>query len=458
MAIIYARQSKDRLGDGMAVERQLETCRELAVRHGLTVTRELVDNDVSATKGTRPSFRALLDAIRGGETDTVIVWATDRLYRRLIDLVSLVELAEKSRLSILTVQSGDIDLSTPAGRMLAGMLGSAARFEVEQKGARQVAANEQRAAQGVWQFSRRPYGYRRDSRGKVVQVPEEVAVIQEGYRRTLAGESSYAIVADLNARQLLAPGGKQWSVSQLRERLANPHYAGLVVHQGEVVGEGAHEAIVSRDDFDLSVQRARARAITRTHDNRTKYLLSGIARCGQCGGALFARPEYRRVGGKVMTYQCTSCWGVSRALLPVDDVVERTIVTRLSLPDAAELLTPTVDLGPLLREAAGLRERRADLAALVGEGILTKGDVRDQGSKLNARLERIEAEIGSAQKSAPLASMVGADDIAARWAAAALSVKRELIRALVEVRVNRQMSTRVFDPNAIDLAWKSESA
>jgi DNA invertase Pin-like site-specific DNA recombinase len=460
MAIIYVRQSKDRTGDGAAVDRQLAECKALAKRNGLTVNPEdvFIDNDVSASKGIRPGFEKLLAAVRDGRTNTVIVWATDRLYRRLIDLVSLVELAEKHKLTILTVRSGDLDLSTPAGRMLAGMLGSAARYEVEQKGARQVAANEQRAGKGIWQFTRRPYGYRRDEHGDAVQVPEEVAVISEGYERSLAGESGYSIVADWNARGVPAPGGKQWSVSQLRERLANPHYAGLVVHRGEVVGVGTHEPIISRDEFDQFVQQVKARAARRTFDNRTKYLLSGIARCGQCGGVLFARPEYRRTGGRRMTYQCTSCWGVSRILTLVDELVERTLVARLSMPDAASLLSPAVDVAPLLQEAATLRERRADLATLLAEGVLTKSDVRDQGERLNARIEEIEEAIGAAQSSGPLGAMVGADDVESRWAAASLTAKRELIRALAEVTVNRQLSTRVFDPDSVVIRWRSAQA
>jgi DNA invertase Pin-like site-specific DNA recombinase len=453
MAIIYVRQSKDRQGDGAAVDRQLAECRELAKRHGIEVTEELVDNDVSASKGTRAGFERLLEAVRDGRTDTVLVWATDRLYRRLADLVSLVELAEKHRLTILTVKSGDLDLSTPAGRMLAGMLGSAARFEVEQKGARQVAANAQRAQRGEWQFSRRPFGYERGERGLAVVVAHEAAIIREGYERSLARESGYSIVADWNARGILAPGGKQWSVTQLRERLANPHYAGLVVHQGEVVGEGSHEAIVSREDYERFVQQVRVRAARRTHDNRIKYLLSGLARCGVCSGVLFARPEYRRQEGKVMTYQCTSCWGVSRALTRVDDLVERTIVARLAMPDAASLLTPTVDVAPLVTEAATLRERRDDLAALLAEGVLTRAAVREQSERLGARLSELEYDIGAAQGIGPLGAILGAEDVAARWAEASLTSKRELIRSLAHITVDRQANTRVFDPSAIRVEW-----
>ena len=86
-AVIYARQSLDRDGEGTAVARQLTECHELAKRHKLTITREFIDNDVSASKGIRPAFTELLREIRAGHIDTIVVWHTDRLYRRLGDLV-----------------------------------------------------------------------------------------------------------------------------------------------------------------------------------------------------------------------------------------------------------------------------------------------------------------------------------------------------------------------------------
>src|SRR4051812_27745650 len=124
MAVIYARQSLDRDGEGAAVARQLEDCRKLAELQDLRVEREFVDNDRSASKGVRPQFVAMLEAIKAGDVDTIICWHTDRLYRRTRDLVELVELAEKHALRILTVKGGDLDLNNATGRMMAQIMGA----------------------------------------------------------------------------------------------------------------------------------------------------------------------------------------------------------------------------------------------------------------------------------------------------------------------------------------------
>jgi site-specific DNA recombinase len=455
MAVIYARQSKDREGEGAAVARQLDACRAIAKANGLTVTEEIVDNDVSASKGTRQGFIRLVGAVRQGETDTIIVWATDRLYRRLRDLVDLVELAQDHKLTILSARSGDLDLSTPAGRMLAGMLGSAARFEVEQKGVRQVAANEQRARKGNWQFSRRPYGYERLD-GVVRVIEHEASVIREGYRRSLMGETGYSIISDWNARGIAAPGGKKWSITQLRNRLQNPHYAGLVVHQGEVVGRGTHEAIVSEEDWRSFVLQIKARSGRGAESTRTKYLLSGLALCGVCGSVLFARTEYRRSGGKVMIYACTENWCVSRKLEDVDRVVEAVVIARLALPDAIDLARPRADVGPLMVEANTLRSRRADLAALLADGVLDASAVREQSARLSERLEELESTIATATTSPDIATLANSSEPAQAWAQLPLLSKRSVISKLLTVTLQKQERRGTFNPEDVVIRWLTE--
>ena len=76
------------------------------------------DNDISAFNGKRrPDFEDLLSDIRGGKVDVLLCQHTDRLYRRLRDLVRLFEAGPT--LLIKTLQGADIDLSNATGKMLA---------------------------------------------------------------------------------------------------------------------------------------------------------------------------------------------------------------------------------------------------------------------------------------------------------------------------------------------------
>lgn len=449
--ILYARQSSDRSGEAVAVERQITECRNFARARGLVIDEEIIDNDVSATSGiVRPGFERMLTS----EPTAIIAWHQDRLFRLGRDLERLIDL----EIPINTVTSGFLDLSYPAGRAVARTVAVWSQYEGEQKGVRQQAANRQRAAAGVWQFSNRPYGYERQN-GVVVIVESEAAIIQEALTRYLAGETQYSIVADLNRRKVPTLKGGTWTASQLRDRLTNPAYTGLRYYKGQLMGEGNWPAIIPREQWTrFTVSRA-SRSRAHSWSNRTKYLLSGLAICGVCGANMFARPEYGRKllpdGTKPvrMTYQCTAAWCVSRGLELVDDLVTRTILARLSLEDARQILTPRLKTAPLLAELDDLRQRHAGLAELVAEGLLTVESVREQSPPLQARIGQLEVKLFAAEGGSEFSELIAAEDISEHWHTLMVRAQRRVVSALLTVTIHRQKSTRTFDPRAIQIEW-----
>ena len=80
---LYARISSDRDRDHLGVTRQIEDCERLIARKGGRVAERYVDDDVSAYSGkVRPAYRRMLDDLRGGFLDAVVVWDADRLHRQ----------------------------------------------------------------------------------------------------------------------------------------------------------------------------------------------------------------------------------------------------------------------------------------------------------------------------------------------------------------------------------------
>src|SRR4051794_27352241 len=151
---IYLRQSKDKGGDELAVDRQNTACRNLCKTRGWKVTGTYTDNDVSATNGkTRPQYTELLAAVRRGEVDVIVAWELDRLSRTPLEVEELLALWETTGLVVSTV-SGDLDLSTDAGRLVGRILVSVARGEVERKSRRQKAQALQAAEAGRVPFRR----------------------------------------------------------------------------------------------------------------------------------------------------------------------------------------------------------------------------------------------------------------------------------------------------------------
>lgn len=454
MAVIYARQSLDRDGEGVAVARQLQDCRNLAKLHGLTVDREFIDNDRSATKGPRPAFDELLDGIRAGDIDTIVCWHTDRLYRRVSDLVDLVELAEKHSLKIVTVKGGDLDLTTPAGRMIAGMLGHAAAYEVQHKSERQKSANLARAKQGERQFSTRPFGYERVD-GEIRVVEEEAAVIREAVNRYLAGESWYAIARDFKTRGIVGISGRPFSYQNLRQRAINPALAGVRTYRGEVVSEeGAWPPIIDKITWERFQTALAVRGQQQGWDKKIKYLGSGLYRCGKCGGVMKVTRDYP---SRMPVYMCENL-DVRRRLDRVDELVESRLIARLSQPDVLKLLAPSEDVSALAAESQDLRARIEGLAELFADGTLSSAAVRAQKTKLDARLHSLQQRIAAAEGGEIIGLIASADDVERHWRESMpLKAKRRILDALMTVTIQPTTlgGRNEFRPEHVTIEWRS---
>jgi DNA invertase Pin-like site-specific DNA recombinase len=137
-------------------------CRQLAARRGDRITRIYTDNDFSASNGKRrPDYERLLEQIRAGNHDGVIVWDLDRLHRQPKELEEFIDLADRFGLQLANV-GGDVDLSTPQGRMVARIKGAVAKHETEQLARRVRRKHLELAEAGKDAGGPRPYGYLSD--------------------------------------------------------------------------------------------------------------------------------------------------------------------------------------------------------------------------------------------------------------------------------------------------------
>jgi site-specific DNA recombinase len=454
-AAIYARQSLDRTGEGMAVTRQLAECRALAERNGWQVNEEYVDNDVSASsRKPRPEWSRLLKALDAGAHDAVVCWHTDRLYRRLRDLVDLVEIAESRALRIASVRAADLDLSTPAGRMLAGMLGSAGRYEAEQKSARQIAANRQARKAGRMPWTRRPFGYDLDEHGAVVVVPAEADELRETARSVLDGASLASVARALNARGVTTSTGSEWTVNALKRLLTHPRHAGIVTHNGVVAGEGAWEPIFDRETHERLVVALTDPARRTAADNGHKHLLSGLALCGRCGAPLYASP-YASKGRRYLVYRCHEKH-LTRRLDYVDEVVVETVLARLARPDVVKVFSrdTDADTAALADELARVRDRLDGLGDLYAEGALTAAGLREASGKLKARLEQLQRRIAATGGHEQVVALATSGSVRGRWEALPLRHRRAVIDALMVVTVLPVTRGARFEPEQVAVEWK----
>jgi DNA invertase Pin-like site-specific DNA recombinase len=120
---LYARVSTQE----QTCENQLLELRRYAEARGWTAV-EYVDHAVSGSKDRRPALDLLTADVRRHKVRAVVCWRLDRLGRNLRHLVLLLDEWQARGVAFVTLGEG-IDTSTPAGRLVAGVLGSIAEFE-----------------------------------------------------------------------------------------------------------------------------------------------------------------------------------------------------------------------------------------------------------------------------------------------------------------------------------------
>ena len=241
---MYARISHDPEGDQLGVNRQVADCHALADRRGWPVAEVYVDDDRSAYSGrVRPHYRRMLDDIRAGSVDAVVVWHLDRLHRQPKELEEFFEVCDAARLSALASVTGDTDLATHDGRFLARILGAVARKESDDKSRRITRKHLELAQAGKpTGGGSRPFGYRDDRR---TVDPTEAAVVREAAARIRAGDSLRAVASDWNERGVATVGGGPWTPHVLKRMLIGARLSAQREYKGEIVAPGDWEPILT---------------------------------------------------------------------------------------------------------------------------------------------------------------------------------------------------------------------
>lgn len=122
---LYARVSTH---DQQTLPLQMRAMRDYAAKRGWAVAVQI--KEVGSGAAERELREKLLAAARRREIDVVLVWRLDRWGRSLVDLVvTLKELAELGVAFVSLTEA--LDLTTPTGRAMAGLLSVFAEFEHE---------------------------------------------------------------------------------------------------------------------------------------------------------------------------------------------------------------------------------------------------------------------------------------------------------------------------------------
>ncbi|MFJ9176724.1 recombinase family protein [Streptomyces sp. NPDC102360] len=341
---IYTRIGRDDEAEGLGVVRQEEDCRLRCAARGWEVAEVYEDNDLSAyqRRTVRPEFRRMLEDLKAGRIDGVVAWDIDRFTRQPRELEAWIDEYEDAErrerhLAFDSVSASDIDLSTENGRFIARIKVTVADKSSADTSRRTKRKHLELAAQGRLPGGRAPYGWNRADRRTL--VPEEAENLRKAVTDFLGGVRWASIAREWRDKGIRSHSGGHFDDSKIRRMLLNPRLCGYRMHQGELFLDehgapvvGDWEPVVTPDEWYLLVEKVRKVSEGReARDHATKYLLSGIARCGRCGTKMRAFPSYRKSKtSSRFRYACPGrndggCGGVARVGEPVDRLVRNAV-------------------------------------------------------------------------------------------------------------------------------------
>ncbi|VAV91971.1 Site-specific recombinases, DNA invertase Pin homologs, partial [hydrothermal vent metagenome] len=243
------------------------------------------DGGISGGHMQRPALQSLMEEIKRGQVDVVVVYKVDRLTRSLTDFAKLVDIFDRHDVSFVSVTQA-FNTTTSMGRLTLNVLLSFAQFEREVTAERirdKIAASKKK---GMWMGGNPPLGYDNKYK-KLVINPSEAKSVQLLFDLYL--KLGNVILVKKEAKQLglvtkvrisvnaKMRGGKEFSRGHLYHLLSNPIYVGNVKHKGEVFS-GEHEGIIDPAIWEEVQTRLKVNAVNRysTFNLKAKHMLTGL--------------------------------------------------------------------------------------------------------------------------------------------------------------------------------------
>ncbi len=390
-AALYARVSSNRQDVDLSVSAQLRALKDYARANGYSVAREYVDEAESGRVADRPQFREMIEegSKPNAPFQVILVWKFSRFTRKREHAVAFKSMLRRKGVRVVSITEHADD--SPTGKLMEAIIESVDEFYSENLAQEVVRGMREAASRGFFLGSKAPFGYKRvkandgaKERPTLEVDPATAPIVKEIFESSLRGNGLKEICRELNDRGI-TNRGRRWYKGGLYYLLTNEAYTGTAVWgrnskgekaQDPVRVEGAWPALVSRELFDAVQQAMRDRApkVRRPARVGSKFLLSGLLKCGVCG-----RP-YSGQGAKSGQYGYYICGTLFR------EGAGTCSARYLNASKVEEFVVQKI------RERILTEETIVELVTLVAE------EIDAMAGELSGRLEVIEAELGDVRK------------------------------------------------------------
>ena len=323
-AAIYARYSSDNQRDA-SIEDQVRLCRSRLDREGWNLVEAYTDHAISGASTLRPGYQKMLEDARAGLFDCLVAEALDRLSRDQEDIAGLYKQLSFAGVTLVTLSEGEVN-ELHVG--LKGTMNALFLKDLADKTRRGLEGRVRSGKSGGglcygYDVYKTVDGSGEHERGARRINTSEAEIVIRIFTEYAKGKSPRRIAFDLNKQNIPGPSGRDWGPSTINGNRArgtgilnNELYIGKLVWNrlryvkdpktGKRISRLNHECDwIVQDVPDLRIvpnevwQEVKSRQGKATRNTRPdtkkatpfwertrpRYLVSGLIKCGQCGGS-----------------------------------------------------------------------------------------------------------------------------------------------------------------------------
>lgn len=424
--VVYARYSSNGQTE-QSIEGQLSDCQDYADKNGYTIIGEYIDRALSGKESEhREQFQQMIKDSEKGRFKYVLVWKLDRFARNRYDSARYKAALKQNEVKVLSVKENISN--SPEGIILESVLEGMAEYfllDLIEK----VHRGQVMSAKKCKALSKPPIGYKLDEDKHYIIDEETAPTIREVFRLWIENYPVVEIAELLNSKGIRTNRGNKWSVDAIRKIVENEKYHGVYDSMGIRV-EGGIPAIVS-DDVWMEAQarcernkRGEFSRRARNHGGKVSYLLSGVLKCGCCGGNMSGETVIKHLKDgttrKYPYYTCISkklspekrpkirCKKKSVACHKIDELVKRVLKDFMM---SAEVLAEIKRLGEIISKEQGidknavavlkkqhreLDRKRKNILDAIEEGIWTP-TTKERLQELEKQIANVAHELKAIQ-------------------------------------------------------------
>ncbi|OEH86209.1 hypothetical protein BHU72_11775 [Desulfuribacillus stibiiarsenatis] len=322
---LYVRVSTDEQArEGFSISEQQTRLQAYCIAQGWDHYELFIDDGYSAKDIDRPKLNEIIDMVKQKQISKVMVTKLDRMSRRLLDLLNLIDFFQDHSVSFVSVSEA-FDTNTPAGRLTLQVLGAVAEFERERI-AERVRDNMYHIAKEGKPVNKPCYGFdlvdietgkiasKKDGIGGncEIRINEQEAIWAiKGAEMIISDQGPWIVAKMFNESGILTKRGNMWTAKAVRiyyennEMLRGNSWWNRTYKKGKktierpqdewLLVENTHEGILDNETYEKLQDKLLKTKGVPVQTQKSIYLLSGIVYCGHCGEKMYGMSAKPRI-------------------------------------------------------------------------------------------------------------------------------------------------------------------